>query len=109
MRAFSCSLLWGGGRRTLSGGPWPQLGVAWRHLGRGGYGRSVTPYADPKLCCDIVMKGGITSGVVYPGAVLKLAPLYRFKSIGGASAGGIAPPSRPPPSTRASTRASPSR
>lgn len=36
------------------------------------------------------MKGGITSGVVYPGAVLSLAKHYRFKCIGGASAGGIA-------------------
>jgi hypothetical protein len=48
------------------------------------------PYANPTLCCDIVMKGGITSGVVYPGAVLPLAERYRFKCIGGASAGGIA-------------------
>jgi predicted acylesterase/phospholipase RssA len=36
------------------------------------------------------MKGGITSGVVYPGAVVELAKRYRFKSIGGASAGAIA-------------------
>lgn len=47
-------------------------------------------YANATLDCDIVMKGGITSGVVYPGAVLSLAEHYRFKSIGGASAGGIA-------------------
>ena len=42
------------------------------------------------LSCDIVMKGGITSGVVYPGAVLRLARHYRFRSIGGTSAGAIA-------------------
>lgn len=36
------------------------------------------------------MKGGITSGVVYPGAVVALAKRYVFKSIGGASAGAIA-------------------
>src|SRR4051794_18834054 len=36
------------------------------------------------------MKGGITSGVVYPGAVLSLAERYRFRSIGGTSAGAIA-------------------
>ena len=47
-------------------------------------------WADPSLTCDIVMKGGITSGVVYPGAVVELAKRYRFKSIGGASAGAIA-------------------
>jgi len=40
--------------------------------------------------CDIVMKGGITSGVVYPHAVCELAQTYRFKSIGGTSAGAIA-------------------
>lgn len=40
--------------------------------------------------CDIVMKGGITSGVVYPGAVVRLARRYRFRSIGGTSAGAIA-------------------
>jgi len=40
--------------------------------------------------CDLVMKGGITSGVVYPKAILKLASEYRFQQIGGASAGAIA-------------------
>jgi predicted acylesterase/phospholipase RssA len=40
--------------------------------------------------CDIVMKGGITSGVVYPHAVCELARNYRFKNIGGTSAGAIA-------------------
>lgn len=40
--------------------------------------------------CDLVMKGGITSGIVYPSAVLALAREYRFKSIGGTSAGAIA-------------------
>ena len=40
--------------------------------------------------CDLVMKGGITSGIVYPNAVLALARDYRFKSIGGTSAGAIA-------------------
>lgn len=40
--------------------------------------------------CDIIMKGGITSGVVYPKAVLGLSRRYRFRSIGGTSAGAIA-------------------
>lgn len=40
--------------------------------------------------CDLVMKGGITSGVVYPAAVEALAGTYRFCNIGGASAGAIA-------------------
>ncbi len=45
-----------------------------------------TPLAE----CDVVMKGGITSGVVYPLAVVELAKKYRFKNVGGASAGAIA-------------------
>jgi len=40
--------------------------------------------------CDLVMKGGITSGIVYPPAVLRLATKYRFRCIGGTSAGAIA-------------------
>lgn len=40
--------------------------------------------------CDLVMKGGITSGVVYPRAVLELANEYRFRSLGGGSVGAIA-------------------
>jgi predicted acylesterase/phospholipase RssA len=40
--------------------------------------------------CDLVMKGGITSGIVYPGAVCELAKEYQFSSIGGTSAGAIA-------------------
>src|SRR5689334_5412422 len=40
--------------------------------------------------CDLVMKGGITSGVVYPPAICALAKEYRFKNIGGTSAGAIA-------------------
>jgi len=40
--------------------------------------------------CDLVMKGGITSGVIYPKLVSKLSERYRFKNIGGTSAGAIA-------------------
>lgn len=46
--------------------------------------------ATPVKRCDLVMKGGITSGVVYPMAVVELAKEYRFESIGGTSAGAIA-------------------
>jgi predicted acylesterase/phospholipase RssA len=45
---------------------------------------------EPKPYCDLIMKGGITSGVAYPGAVLKLHEKYNFAAIGGASAGAIA-------------------
>jgi predicted acylesterase/phospholipase RssA len=44
----------------------------------------------PEKICDIVMKGGITSGVVYPLALASLAKEYRFVNIGGTSAGAIA-------------------
>lgn len=44
----------------------------------------------PPLECDLVMKGGITSGVVYPRAVVALAGRYRLRRIGGSSAGAIA-------------------
>jgi hypothetical protein len=47
-------------------------------------------YVDPSRSCDIVMKGGITSGVVYPRAVCELAKSFRFRNIGGTSAGAIA-------------------
>ncbi|CUS35404.1 Patatin (fragment) [Candidatus Nitrospira nitrosa] len=40
--------------------------------------------------CDLVMKGGIASGVVYPAAIAELSCHYRFQSIGGTSAGAIA-------------------
>jgi predicted acylesterase/phospholipase RssA len=40
--------------------------------------------------CDLVMQGGITSGVAYPAAVLELYKQFRFRSIGGASAGAMA-------------------
>jgi predicted acylesterase/phospholipase RssA len=40
--------------------------------------------------CDLVMKGGITSGVVYPLAIVEIAKAFRLRSIGGTSAGAIA-------------------
>ncbi len=52
-------------------------------------GSQPTPQSE-KLECDVVMRGGITSGIVYPLAIAKLAETYRFRSIGGTSAGAIA-------------------
>lgn len=40
--------------------------------------------------CDVLMKGGITSGVVYPLAVCELARVFRLRNVGGTSAGAIA-------------------
>ncbi|MEN0072042.1 MAG: hypothetical protein AAGC63_13745, partial [Propionicimonas sp.] len=47
------------------------------------------PTVPPALECDVVMKGGITSGVVYPGALAEFARSYRLRNLGGGSAGGI--------------------
>jgi predicted acylesterase/phospholipase RssA len=40
--------------------------------------------------CDLVMKGGITSGAVYPKAIKRISTRYRFRNLGGTSAGAIA-------------------
>ncbi len=40
--------------------------------------------------CDLVMTGGVASGVVYPWAIVELARAYRFRSIGGTSVGAMA-------------------
>ena len=42
--------------------------------------------------CDLVMKGGVTSGIVYPSLVLKLSEHYRLR----ASAAPRPARSRPP-------------
>ena len=44
----------------------------------------------PDKQCDLVMKGGVTSGIVYPPAMLELQKEYIFNSIGGTSAGAVA-------------------
>jgi predicted acylesterase/phospholipase RssA len=43
-----------------------------------------------KTSLDLTMEGGTTSGVVYPLAVCELATNFRFRNVGGASAGAIA-------------------
>jgi predicted acylesterase/phospholipase RssA len=40
--------------------------------------------------CDLVLTGGVASGVVYPWAILEIARAFRFKSIGGTSVGAMA-------------------
>ncbi|WP_022909634.1 patatin-like phospholipase family protein [Aestuariimicrobium kwangyangense] len=47
-------------------------------------------YSAPDRECDIIMKGGITSGVVYPLAACRLATRHRLRQLGGSSAGAIA-------------------
>ena len=40
--------------------------------------------------CDLILNGGVASGVVYPWAVVELARRYRFRRIGGNSVGAMA-------------------
>jgi predicted acylesterase/phospholipase RssA len=40
--------------------------------------------------CDLVLTGGVASGVVYPWAVVELARHYRFRNIAGTSVGAVA-------------------
>ena len=46
--------------------------------------------AELRAEADMVMKGGITSGIVYPLAVCEIAKKYQLRNVGGSSAGGIA-------------------
>ena len=50
--------------------------------------RMVRTYVSSSI--DLTMQGGTTSGVVYPLAVCDLATAFRFRNVGGASAGAIA-------------------
>lgn len=52
--------------------------------------RTIASRSNGWLEFDLVMKGGITSGVVYPRLVKQLSEVYTFRSIGGTSAGAIA-------------------
>jgi predicted acylesterase/phospholipase RssA len=45
--------------------------------------------ASPTQECDLIMKGGVTSGLVYPGAIYALSEQFRLRNIGGTSAGAI--------------------
>lgn len=47
-------------------------------------------YLSPDRVCDLIMKGGITSGVVYPPAIDEMARRFYLSGVGGASAGAIA-------------------
>ncbi|MBV8198538.1 MAG: patatin-like phospholipase family protein [Candidatus Eremiobacteraeota bacterium] len=50
---------------------------------------TATDFESPSQFCDVVMKGGITSGIVYPPAILRIAQRFSLRSIGGTSAGAI--------------------
>lgn len=50
----------------------------------------MSDYLSAERCCDLVMKGGITSGILYPPAICKIAEDFHLVGIGGTSAGAIA-------------------
>jgi len=52
--------------------------------------RSLPGFEDrslPDRYCDLVLTGGVTSAIAYPGVIHGLAQAYRFNSIGGSSSG----------------------
>ena len=54
------------------------------------HNEGTSPWSAADRMCDVVMKGGITSGILYPPAVCELARSFHFTAIGGTSAGAIA-------------------
>lgn len=44
----------------------------------------------PDRFCDLVLTGGVASGVVYPWAIVEIARAFRFRNIGGTSVGAMA-------------------
>ena len=50
----------------------------------------LSPRRAELLDCDLVMKGGVTSGFVYPKAVVRVAREYQVRNVGGTSVGAIA-------------------
>ncbi|MES2948044.1 MAG: patatin-like phospholipase family protein [Pseudomonadota bacterium] len=50
------------------------------------------PQRSPPLdrFCDLVLKGGVVDGVIYPGVLIELAREFRFQSLAGTSVGAIA-------------------
>lgn len=43
--------------------------------------------APPDRYCDLILTGGVTSAIAYPGVIAGLGQAYRFNSIGGSSSG----------------------
>jgi predicted acylesterase/phospholipase RssA len=46
-------------------------------------------FTNAKRDCDVVLKGGVTSGIVYPMALCELATDFVFRRLGGTSSGAI--------------------
>jgi deferrochelatase/peroxidase EfeB/predicted acylesterase/phospholipase RssA len=76
----------GGAKRQTGGAPRSGDGTRPEH----GTTQTATYTAPNDRFCDIVMEGGVTSGIIYASAVTELAKTYRFSSIGGSSIGAFA-------------------
>jgi deferrochelatase/peroxidase EfeB/predicted acylesterase/phospholipase RssA len=75
-----------GGAKYQAGAPRPGDGTSPEHATT----QTETDTAPNDRFCDIVMEGGVTSGIIYASAVAELAKSYRFSSIGGSSIGAFA-------------------
>jgi deferrochelatase/peroxidase EfeB/predicted acylesterase/phospholipase RssA len=75
-----------GGAKRQTGAPRSGDGTRPEH----GTTQTETYTAPNDRFCDIVMEGGVTSGIIYASAVAELAKSYRFSSIGGSSIGAFA-------------------
>jgi deferrochelatase/peroxidase EfeB/predicted acylesterase/phospholipase RssA len=75
-----------GGTKRPAGAPGSDDGTRPQH----GASQTKTDTAPNDRFCDIVMEGGVTSGIIYASAVAELAKSYRFSSIGGSSIGAFA-------------------
>ena len=76
----------GGAKRQTGGAARSGDGTRPEH----GTAQTETYTAPNDRFCDIVMEGGVTSGIIYASAVAELAKSYRFSSIGGSSIGAFA-------------------
>ena len=76
----------GGAKRQTGGAPRSGDGTRPEH----GTTQTEAYTAPNDRFCDIVMEGGVTSGIIYASAVAELAKSYRFSSIGGSSIGAFA-------------------
>jgi len=80
-----------GNRATHSHHPTGSANSAGTAKAQASAGPTPEPIDAPNDCfCDIVMEGGITSGIIYASAVVELARNYRFANIGGSSIGAFA-------------------
>ena len=70
--------------------PWPHRRAGQRTGAGRADGGGPAQQAYLRASIDVTMKGGTTSGVIYPLALCEIARDFRLRNVGGASAGAIA-------------------